>query len=291
MCGLARVGARRTRAGYVVAEVHEQRNCAEPEQWALAGDGDGRYAPTTRRARSEGTGQRKRESADVQCGDLPVGPRRGGWSLTRVPACVPERRWSADRPPWLAVCCVAGYSQHRPRRGRAPAFIAHEPACRPSPASSLFVSGAAVASAGFATRLPLCRSAAAQKLVARSIAPEVSSSKFSRSSDVVRSRCSPDGASKVRSARRAPYYEAAGMSRAIHRIAARAAEVDTADGRSGSGESGEAAGGVCPAREWPKHPRWRRRFASGGSGRGNVDGRLDSDLKSRLEKVLSPMRR
>jgi len=81
------------------------------------------------------------------------------------------------------------------------------------------------------------------------------------------------------------YYEAARESR-DPRIAKRAAEVALAARMRGlAQESAKLWAALDPAAERPK--QILAALASGGAGRGNVDGGFDSDLKARLEKVLS----
>ncbi len=81
------------------------------------------------------------------------------------------------------------------------------------------------------------------------------------------------------------YYEAARESR-DPRIAKRAAEVALAARMRGlAQESAKLWAALDPSAERPK--QILAALASGGAGRGNVDGGFDSDLKSRLEKVLS----
>ena len=81
------------------------------------------------------------------------------------------------------------------------------------------------------------------------------------------------------------FYEAARESRDA-RIAKRAAEVALAARMRGlAQESAKLWATLDPSAERPK--QILAALASGGTGRGNVDGGFDSDLKQRLEKVLA----
>ncbi|MFO1399422.1 MAG: tetratricopeptide repeat protein [Burkholderiales bacterium] len=139
-----------------------------------------------------------------------------------------------------------------------------------------------------ATAALLALPAAAQKL-SPGIAPEVSSSKEGSglTADVFYRVLLADVAlqrGETSLAARA-YYEAARESR-DPRIAKRAAEVALAARMRGlAQESAKLWAALDPAAERPK--QILAALASGGSGRGNVDGGFDSDLKSRLEKVLA----
>jgi predicted Zn-dependent protease len=81
------------------------------------------------------------------------------------------------------------------------------------------------------------------------------------------------------------FYEAARESRDV-RIAKRASEVAIAARMRGlAQESAKLWSTLDPSAERPK--QILAALADGGTGRGNVDGGFDSDLKQRLEKVIA----
>ncbi|MFO1414671.1 MAG: tetratricopeptide repeat protein [Burkholderiales bacterium] len=143
---------------------------------------------------------------------------------------------------------------------------------------------ALLAAAAVALPLP----AAAQSL-SPGIAPEVSSSKEGSglTADVFYRILLADVAlqrGETSLAARA-YYEAARETR-DPRIAKRAAEVALAARMRGlAQESAKLWAALDPSAERPK--QILATLSAGGNGKGNIDGGFDSDLKTRLEKVLA----